>query len=75
MTNAASVALIGCGYWGKNVARLLGEAGALVAICDTNPQAARAAVESSGERLGPDLVCPRTGQRHRKTESGVVPAD
>ncbi|MBI4665283.1 MAG: Gfo/Idh/MocA family oxidoreductase [Nitrospinae bacterium] len=30
-----NIALVGCGYWGKNLARNLGELGALNTICDT----------------------------------------
>jgi UDP-2-acetamido-3-amino-2,3-dideoxy-glucuronate N-acetyltransferase len=32
-------------------------------------------VSRTGERLGEDLVCPRTGERFRETESGLVPGD
>ena len=31
------VALVGCGYWGKNLARNLHEIGALVEVCDDSP--------------------------------------
>lgn len=30
------VAVIGCGYWGKNLVRVFSELGALAAVCDTN---------------------------------------
>lgn len=30
-------------------------------------------VSASGERLGPDLVCPRTGKRYREASSGLAP--
>ena len=30
-------------------------------------------VSAVGERLGPDLVCPRTGESYRETEDGLVP--
>ena len=30
-------------------------------------------VSAAGERLGPDLVCPRTGERYRETKDGLVP--
>lgn len=30
-------------------------------------------VSASGERLGADLVCPRTGERYRETKDGLVP--
>ncbi|MSP67946.1 MAG: N-acetyltransferase [Alphaproteobacteria bacterium] len=32
-------------------------------------------VSVSGERLGPDLVCPRTGERYRTTQQGLAPED
>jgi UDP-2-acetamido-3-amino-2,3-dideoxy-glucuronate N-acetyltransferase len=34
------VAAVGCGYWGKNIARNFAELRALSAICDTDPAAA-----------------------------------
>jgi predicted dehydrogenase len=33
------VAVVGCGYWGKNLARNFAQAGALVASCDENHEA------------------------------------
>ncbi len=35
------VAVIGCGYWGKNLVRNFSDLGALAAICDANPELAR----------------------------------
>ncbi len=35
------IAVIGCGYWGKNLARNFAEIGALKAIVDPNPKAAK----------------------------------
>lgn len=32
-------------------------------------------VSRSGERLGPDLTCPRTGERYGETESGLAAID
>ncbi len=32
-------------------------------------------VSRSGERLGADLVCPRSGERYLETEAGLVPGD
>lgn len=37
---SCSVAVIGCGYWGKNLVRNFAELGALVAVADANPAAA-----------------------------------
>jgi UDP-2-acetamido-3-amino-2,3-dideoxy-glucuronate N-acetyltransferase len=34
-----AVALVGCGYWGKNLARNLHQLGALRMVCDTQPRA------------------------------------
>ena len=36
------VAVIGCGYWGKNIVRNLAELGALAAVCDEDRQRAEA---------------------------------
>jgi UDP-2-acetamido-3-amino-2,3-dideoxy-glucuronate N-acetyltransferase len=33
---SANVAVVGCGYWGKNLVRVLSELGALRTICDTD---------------------------------------
>ncbi|MEE9273406.1 MAG: Gfo/Idh/MocA family oxidoreductase [Robiginitomaculum sp.] len=35
------IALIGCGYWGKNLARIYSQLGALGAIVDTNTKRAK----------------------------------
>jgi len=32
-------------------------------------------VSRAGERLGPDLICPRTGERYRETEHGLAETD
>lgn len=36
-----NIAVIGCGYWGKNLARNFAELGALTAIVDPNPETAK----------------------------------
>ncbi|MBI1893289.1 MAG: Gfo/Idh/MocA family oxidoreductase, partial [Candidatus Rokubacteria bacterium] len=36
-SRSPSVALIGCGQWGRNLARNLAALGALRAVCDSNP--------------------------------------
>ncbi len=43
MTNYSDVklAVIGCGYWGKNLARNFAELGALAAVVDPNPETAK----------------------------------
>lgn len=38
--NTPRVAAVGCGHWGKNIARNLARLGALHAVCDSNPVAA-----------------------------------
>lgn len=42
------VALIGCGYWGRNLARNFAELGALGAVVDANPAAANAEAQKYG---------------------------
>ena len=43
--NEPKVAVIGCGYWGKNIVRNFHQLGALRWICDVNPEVARQAGE------------------------------
>lgn len=38
--NKTNVAVVGCGYWGKNLIRNFAELGSLVAVCDANSEAA-----------------------------------
>jgi predicted dehydrogenase len=45
-----SLAHIGYGYWGKNLARNFAELGALVAVVDPDPAAAREGAEAHGAR-------------------------
>jgi len=33
-----NIAIVGCGYWGKNLVRNAAELGALYAVCDNNPE-------------------------------------
>jgi len=40
-----------------------------------NPARRAGWVSRAGEPLGPDLVCPRTGERYREHENGLAPAD
>jgi predicted dehydrogenase len=42
MQKIPNIAVIGCGYWGKNIVRNFYELGALRAICDPNPEVAEA---------------------------------
>lgn len=44
-THSGKVAVIGCGYWGKNLVRNFFELGALGAICDSNTTALRTQAE------------------------------
>lgn len=50
-----NVALVGAGYWGKNLARVLGELGRLRTICDTNEAVAGPIAEKNGAALVDDL--------------------
>jgi len=46
----ASIAHVGYGYWGRNLARNFAELGALAAVVDFNPEAAAAAAEAHNVR-------------------------
>jgi predicted dehydrogenase len=46
--NNTKIAVIGCGNWGKNLARVLSELGALYGVCDTEPSKALAFAEKYG---------------------------
>ena len=48
-----SVALVGCGYWGRNIARNLYQMGALRLVCDTRAAAlAEVRAAHPGVRIG-----------------------
>ncbi len=51
MNKKASVAVVGMGYWGKNLVRNFHEIGALAAICDSS-----ASVESASREKYPDVA-------------------
>ena len=42
------MAVIGCGYWGKNLARNFAQLGALAAVVDPNPETAKIQAEANG---------------------------
>lgn len=46
--NDATIAVIGCGYWGKNLVRNFAEIGALRAVVDADPAAARREADKYG---------------------------
>ena len=46
--NTASVAVIGCGYWGKNLVRNFAELGALAAVSDPHAETAAKFAEQYG---------------------------
>jgi len=48
--NDRNIAVVGCGYWGKNLVRNFAELGVLNTICDTDPEAL-----SQLENLYPDI--------------------
>lgn len=43
VANTTAVAVVGAGYWGKNIVRNLAQLGALVAVCDSDRSVAEAA--------------------------------
>jgi UDP-2-acetamido-3-amino-2,3-dideoxy-glucuronate N-acetyltransferase len=47
-TNSPRVAMVGCGYWGKNLARNMAALGALCAVCDENSAVAAAMSKEHG---------------------------
>ncbi len=57
-TRAAKVALVGAGYWGKNIARSLSTIGVLGAVVDENPEQAAAIASANGStaRRWPDVL-------------------
>ena len=48
MRYTQNVAVIGCGYWGKNLARNFAQLGALKCVVDPNPETARIQAEANG---------------------------
>jgi predicted dehydrogenase len=48
MPAAVRTAVVGCGYWGKNLLRNFARLGALRAVCDADPQVAAAAADQYG---------------------------
>ena len=57
MKSNPAIAVIGCGYWGKNHVRTLSELGALVAVADKDAPRATALAETFGvEALSPEAA-------------------
>lgn len=56
VNDAPSVALIGCGQWGKNIARNLAELSALRVICDADTVRGEAMAKDLGAEFSPDLA-------------------
>ena len=57
MTRPPRIAVIGCGYWGRNHIRTLSVLGALEAVADHHPErAATAGAEFGGRALAPEAV-------------------
>src|ERR1700704_3355877 len=46
-----AIAVIGCGYWGKNLVRNFGKLGALAVCCDATPQGRATAAELAPQSL------------------------
>ena len=51
-----NIAVIGCGYWGKNVVRTFHSLGALRSVCDLRPQVLEAAREKYGVQTTSSLM-------------------
>ena len=47
------VAVVGCGYWGRNLVRNFDALGALAAICDASPTHAGDRAVSGARRMRP----------------------
>ena len=71
--NSISVAVIGSGYWGKNLVRNFHHLGALKIICDKNPARQNGWMCECGERLADNLNCLACGNQFRKKKNGLVP--
>jgi len=57
MLNQPKIAVIGCGYWGKNLVRNFAELGALAAVCDANQsQACKMAEQYQTQELSLDQI-------------------
>lgn len=48
MGSSVKLAVLGCGYWGKNLARNFAQLGALAAVVDPNPETAKTHAEMHG---------------------------
>jgi predicted dehydrogenase/acetyltransferase-like isoleucine patch superfamily enzyme len=59
--DVARVAVVGCGYWGKNLVRNFARLGALAAICDPDPGAAGRCAQEFRSRVAawPELLADR----------------
>jgi len=47
MSEVPRIALLGCGYWGKNLARNLNELGSLALVCDLSEAGRKTAIEKA----------------------------
>jgi len=54
-TSTPSVALVGCGQWGRNIARTLANLGALKLVCDTDGPRSELFARSLGADFTPDI--------------------
>lgn len=56
MTDDLRIAVVGAGYWGRNLVRVFHELGVLDTVCDQSPEVGAAAVEGrSGVRVEPSF--------------------
>ena len=67
MRNARAVAMVGCGYWGKNLVRNFAALGALGAIVDAD-QAVADRVAAEFLVGSDDVDASRSSHRARRTE-------
>ena len=66
--NSTCVAVIGCGYWGKNLVRNFYQLGALAMVCDTE-----AAGQALATEIAPNIEVVSSVDRVLSTEiDGVV---
>ncbi|MGC2198343.1 MAG: Gfo/Idh/MocA family oxidoreductase [Terriglobales bacterium] len=62
------IAVIGCGYWGKNLVRVFHQLGSLVSVCDVRTNA----LEEVSRTYGVDVTCNLQDVLNNKAISGIV---
>ena len=56
MTTQPTVAVAGCGYWGKNPVRNFSQLGALAVVCDPQEAGRELAAEALASKTEPDAL-------------------